>query len=76
MIAKRHKVEFQRGDKVAHLMIVGRNATGHWIAEPRVHLADAERECLRAMNKDPATTAFIHNVSAYNGPQPQGSEHE
>jgi hypothetical protein len=72
----KRKVEFQRGDKVAHLMIVGRNANGPWIAEPRVHLADAEAECLRAMNKDAMTTAFIHNVSAYNGPQPQGMNHE
>jgi len=64
----KQRTVFQAGEQVAHLMIVGRGPTGHWISEPRVHLRDAENECIKAMQKDSKTTAFIHRVTTSNGP--------
>lgn len=68
---KPKRIEFIKGDHVAHLMMVGRGPTGPWITEPRVYLRDAESTCAKAMYADPTITAFIHRSFISNGPTPE-----
>lgn len=62
------KTIFQRGDRVAHCIVVSR-AYGPEIKEPRVHAHLASAMCRQIMASDPTATAFIHAITVSNGPK-------